>query len=122
MLLGRTRRQGNVVAMICEQGEVLYVDFEPHVGHEPAKYRPAIVLSADAFNRVSSMTVVAPITSTDNGYPMHSKIDCEDVSGFACVEQMKAVDLNARKCKHVGYAEEQQMNALLSLAGAVFGI
>ena len=62
MLLGRTRRQGNLVAMICEQGEVLYVDFEPHVGHEPAKYRPAIVLSADAFNRVSSMTVVAPIT------------------------------------------------------------
>ena len=108
--------------MLCEQGEVLYIDFEPHIGHEPAKYRPAIVLSADAFNRASSMTVVAPITSTDNGYPMHSRIDCADVSGFACVEQLRAVDLGAKKAKHVGFADEDQMSKLLTLVGAVFNI
>ena len=108
--------------MICEQGEVLYIDFEPHVGHEPAKYRPAIVLSADCFNMASSMTIVAPITSTDNGYPMHAAVDCEEISGFACVEQMRALDLNARKTKHVGFAEVGQMNKILSLVGAAFDI
>ena len=108
--------------MICEQGEILYIDFEPHVGHEPAKYRPAIVLSSDRFNLASSMTVVAPITSTNSGYPMHAPIDCEEISGYACVEQMRVLDLSARKTKHIAFANVDQMNHLLSLVGAVFDI
>lgn len=108
--------------MICEQGEIIYVDFEPHRGHEPSKYRPALVLSATTFNAKSSMTILCPITSTDNGYPMHARITSDEVSGFACVEQLRALDLGARKCRHAGYAEESEMNAILSLVGAAFDI
>ena len=120
--MGRRIGQGAVVKMICEQGEIVCIDFEPHVGHEPAKYRPALVVSSSAFNLRSSMTVVCPITSLDNGYPMHAKIECGENSGFACVEQMRAADLGARRCKSVGFVLAEQMGEVLSLVGAVFDI
>lgn len=108
--------------MLCEQGEIIYVDFEPHVGHEPSKYRPALVLSSSVMNTHSSMTIVCPITSTDNGYPMHAPISADEICGFACVEQMRAVDLSASKCRHVTFAAEDEMNEVLSLVGAAFDI
>lgn len=104
------------------QGDIAYVDFEPHRGHEPAKYRPAVVLSDDVFNESSSMTVICPIVSTDNGYRMHVEIDSAGVYGFACVEQMRAVDLEARKTKRLGTATQDEMTEILDLVGAVFGI
>ena len=118
----RHHGQGAVVKMICEQGEIVYIDFESHVGHEPAKYRPALVVSSSTFNLHSSMTVVCPITSLDNGYPMHAKVACDEISGFACIEQLRALDLGARRCKHVGFASAEQMGETLSLVGAVFDI
>lgn len=108
--------------MMCEQGEIVYIDFEPYVGHEPAKYRPALVVSSSAFNLRSSMTVVCPITSLDNGYPMHVEVGCDEAGGFACVEQLRALDLEARRCRHVGFASAAQMGEVLSLVGAVFDI
>jgi mRNA interferase MazF len=108
--------------MLCEQGEVIYVDFEPHRGHEPAKYRPALVLSASDFNNGASMTVLCPITSSDTGYPFHVYIDSGQVVGYACIEQMRALDLEARRCKRAGWADAEGMGRALEAVGAVFGI
>lgn len=108
--------------MVCEQGEVVYVDFEPHRGHDPSKYRPALVLSATDFNYGASMTVLCPITTTDNGYPFHVYVDSGEVAGYACVEQMRALDLEARRYRRAGWADADGMNEALSLVGAVFGI
>lgn len=91
--------------MLCEQGEDIYVDFGSHRGHEPTKYRTALVLSASDFNSGSSMTVPCPITSSDAGYPFHVYIDSGQVVGYACVEQTRALDLGARRCRRAGWAE-----------------
>jgi len=43
---------------MIRQGELGYLDFDPSVGHEPTKRRPALVVSVDAYittiSRVSS--------------------------------------------------------------------
>lgn len=108
--------------MICGQGDIIQVNFDPHFGHEPSKYRPALVISSDGFNRRSALTVVCPITSTDNSYPMHVRIESEEVNGFVCLEAMHAIDLSARKCRNAGVASEEEMTEVLDLVGAVFGI
>ncbi len=48
----------------CRRGEIWMVDFDPAVGHEQRKVRPALVLSAD-WQRVThaEMVTVVPITS-----------------------------------------------------------
>ena len=104
------------------QGDIVQVSFDPSIGHEQRKTRPAVVVSADDFNLRSSMTMVVPITSTDNGYPMHVAIECKAVYGWACVEQARALDLQARRCRKVGEVDAEAMSAILGRVGAMFGI
>ena len=57
--------------MSLEQGDVILVDFNPSVGHEPAKLRPAVVVSGYGFNSRANLVAVVPTTTKDNGYPLH---------------------------------------------------
>lgn len=110
--------------MICRQGDVIEVSFDPSRGHEPQKTRPGLVVSTDGFNLRSSLTMVAPITSVDNHYPLHVPIRDEGcgVRGFVCLEQMRALDLLARSARRVGSLQEEDMSEMLSVVGAIFGI
>jgi mRNA interferase MazF len=113
---------------IPSQGALIEVSFDPGIGHEPRKQRPALVVSTHDFNLMSSLTMVAPITSVDNGYPLHVRItptdDAEgfEVEGFVCVEQMKALDLDRRGYTELGAVDEHEMNKVLEIVGAIFGI
>ena len=72
--------------MSLEQGDVILVDFNPSVGHEPAKLRPAVVVSGYGFNSRANLVAVVPTTTKDNGYPLHVPATCSGRSiGFACV-------------------------------------
>ena len=108
-----------------DQGEFIELDFDPSAGHEPIKQRPALVVSASRFNMLlSSLTVVCPITSTDNGHPLHIPLAAENaVCGFVCVEQLRAVDLNRRFAKSLDSTIDQNsMSFVLEAIGAVFDI
>lgn len=109
--------------MIPSQGDIIEVSFDPTMGHEPQKRRPALVVSCDAFNRMASLTAVAPITSTDNGYPLHVRLPPEsDVWGCVCVEQTRTLDLHARRYELVGRIDEDSMADVLERLGAMYGI
>ena len=43
---------------VFEQGDIVYLDFDPQAGHEQRGRRPALVVSNNLFNRVSSLTMV----------------------------------------------------------------
>ena len=109
---------------IFNQGDIIEVNFDPTLGHEPAKRRPALVVSTDEFNLRSSMTFVAPITSTINFYPLHLRFTDESsgLSGCVCIEQARALDLTARPCRKIGELGVDEMNEVLNLLGSVFGI
>ena len=49
--------------MAPRRGEVWLVNFDPTVGSEIKKTRPAVILQNDVGNRFSSVTIVAAITS-----------------------------------------------------------
>ena len=40
---------------IPKQGDIVYLDFDPTIGHEQAGHRPAVVLSHDVFNEHTGM-------------------------------------------------------------------
>lgn len=84
--------------MILEQGDVISINFDPSKRHEPAGRHYAVVLSPWEINRMSALTVLAPITSTNNGYPLHVPIAPENtVYGFVQCEAIRAMDLGARE-------------------------
>lgn len=113
--------------MTFEQGDLIEVNFNPTLGHESQKRRPALVVSVGFFNNVlSSLVVVCPITSTVNGHPLHVKLpeDCA-VSGRVCIEAMRAIDLEDPACgaRRLGCSlDEETMACVLDGIGGVFGI
>ena len=105
-----------------EQGDIIEVDFTPALGHEPAKVRPAVVATVYAFNSRSSLVMLIPVTTTDNGYPLHVPLRGYGAFGFACVEQMRAVDIAQRGYRYLGYADDQTMSAIMSSLRGLFGL
>jgi mRNA interferase MazF len=51
-----------VVSYVPEAGDIVTMDFDPRVGREQAKRRPALVLSDQRYNRASGLAVVCPLT------------------------------------------------------------
>jgi mRNA interferase MazF len=54
------------------RGEIYLVRFDPPVGHEIQKTRPALIIQNDVSNEYSSITMVAAITS-QFGSPRHPR-------------------------------------------------
>lgn len=110
-----------------EQGDIVEVNFNPTFGHEPMKRRPALVVSEGYFNNVlSSLVVVCPITTNNNGHPLHIEINSGNaVKGCVCTEAMRAMDLESpkRKVKHLDtQLDRETMSRVLEAIGAVFNI
>ena len=87
---------------MVKQGDIIKLDFDPQAGHEQAGYRPALVISNDFFNQKTNLTIVCPITNTDNRFPLHISLDDRMMTkGVILCEHVKALDLNARPYKVV---------------------
>ena len=94
---------------IFEQGDIVYLDFDPQSGHEQKGRRPALVISNNLFNRVSSLTMVCPITHThtDRGHPFHLRLDERTrTDGVILCDQARMLDLNSRHASFVERAPE----------------
>jgi mRNA interferase MazF len=97
-----------------EQGDLIEIDFNPSVGHVPAKLRPAVVVSGYGFNSRSNLVAVVPISSTDNGYPLHVEVETNKVSGFAFVEALRTLDVSQRSYKLLDCADDSAMKAIMT--------
>lgn len=92
-------RQGDLV--IARQGDIVEFDFNPSIGHEPKGRRPGLVVSTDRFSLGTSMSLICPITTTDNGFPLHLRLpdDVGEVYGYVVTEQVRAFDLASRNAR-----------------------
>lgn len=80
------------------RGEIYLVEFDPTVGHEIQKTRPAVVIQNDISNRYSPITIVAAISSQFSDPPFPREVIVETVeSGLTkrsavIVNQIRSVD------------------------------
>ena len=82
---------------MVRQGTIIKINFNPQSGHEQAGYRPAVVISNNIFNRKTRLSIVCPITNTDNKFPLHVPLDNRTkTTGVILCEHIKALDLNSR--------------------------
>lgn len=83
------------------KGDIIYLDFNPQLGHEQKGRRPAIVVSNNLYNKYCNLTFVCPITSTDNKHPFHVSLNKETKThGVILCEQLKALDLTKRNASY----------------------
>jgi mRNA interferase MazF len=76
-----------------KRGEVWWVEFDPAVGTEIRKTRPAVIMSNDAANRNLARVVVIPATSNaERVYPGEALISINGVRSKAMSDQIMAAD------------------------------
>ncbi|WP_253308440.1 MULTISPECIES: type II toxin-antitoxin system PemK/MazF family toxin [unclassified Rickettsia] len=75
------------------RGDVYWVTLDPTIGTEINKTRPAIVISNNTQNKISSRIVVIPITSnTNNLYHFEAKITINNKEAKALTDQIRTID------------------------------
>lgn len=113
--------------MICEQGDIVGVNFDPSLRHEPAGRHYGIVVSPWEVNRMCALTTLVPITSTDNGYPFHVPIaEGNAIDGFVQCEGIRAIDLETRaaqgRVERVGALDDETLSRVLATVLVVLGL
>ncbi|HFE66051.1 MAG TPA: type II toxin-antitoxin system PemK/MazF family toxin [Chloroflexi bacterium] len=73
-----------------KRGEVWWVNFEPSVGGEIRKQRPAVIVSNDSANKYLNRVQVVPLTTakTDRVYPSETLIIFDGKKGKALANQL----------------------------------
>lgn len=87
---------------MVKQGTIIKINFNPQKGHEQAGYRPALIISNNVFNDKTNLSIVCPITNTDNKFPLHIPLDNRTkTTGVILCEHIKALDLNSRTFQEI---------------------
>jgi mRNA interferase MazF len=76
---------------------VVWLDFDPQVGHEQAGRRPALVISHREYNIKSGLAIVCPMTSkTDKPWPFLVAVD---ETSAVIADQIKCLDWRGRRAE-----------------------
>jgi mRNA interferase MazF len=95
-----------------EKGDLIILDFDPQVGHEQMKRRPALVLSPAAFNDAFGLAFVAPITTKPKGHAFEILLPPDSkVRGAVMVHQLKSFDWRGRRARFAGKVSESILAA-----------
>jgi len=75
-----------------KRGDVWWVDFDPSIGGEIQKLRPAVIVSNDAANKYLNRVQVLPLSSAiDKIYPSEARVTFDGVPGKAMADQLTTV-------------------------------
>jgi len=88
------------------RGEIWGVGLDPAEGHEQKGWRPVLVISPDAFNRVTKVPVVLPITRGGSfartaGFAVSLTGAGTKTAGVIRCDQPRALDLGSRRGRKV---------------------
>lgn len=90
------------MAYIPGRGDIVWLVFDPQAGHEQAGRRPALVVSPEAYNAKTGLSLVCPITSQVKGYAFEVGIPPGlAVAGVVLADQIKSLDWKARKAQFI---------------------
>ena len=111
-----------VTPYVPEAGDIVMLDFDPQIGREQAKRRPALVLTDQRYNRASGLAVVCPLTSKRKPYPFALPVTLDEVEGAVLVDQLKSLDWSGRSARFHSRAEAALVSRVRQYLAVLLGL
>ena len=108
-----------------KRGDIYLVTLDPSQGHEQQGTRPVLVVSPDAFNRVTRVPIVLPITSggtfaRNAGFAVSLSGAGTRTSGVVRCDQPRPIDLAARNGRRLESVSSEIMDEVLARVATIF--
>ena len=105
---------------VPDAGDIAWLAFSPHAGHEQAGHRPAVVLSPASYNGKTSMMICCPMTSQLKGYPFEVVVAKNPPSAILA-DQVKSLDWRARRATRKGRVSDVVLAEVRAKIRALIG-
>jgi mRNA-degrading endonuclease toxin of MazEF toxin-antitoxin module len=108
-----------------KRGEIWLVSLDPTSGHEQKGRRPVLIVSPEAFNRVTKVPVVLPVTSGGDfartaGFAVTLEGAGTNTTGIVRCDQPRALDLGARGGKKLESIPDAIVDEVLAKVAVIF--
>ena len=104
-----------MVIYVPDQGDIVWLQFNPQSGHEQSGKRPALTLSPKEYNQKVGLAIFCPITNQEKGYPFEVKVEGGKISGVLLADQVKSLDWRKREAKFIVKAPSIVINEAIEL-------
>ena len=102
---------------IPDQGDIIWLNFNPSSGKEIIKTRPAFVLSRKIFNDHTGFAIVAPITSTIRQNKLEVVLHKNmRTKGAVLVYQLRSLDYQSRQAKIIERSHRNTIHQVMEIA------
>jgi len=108
-----------------KRGEIWLVSLDPAAGHEQKGRRPVLIVSPEAFNRITKLPVILPITSGGSfartaGFAATLTGAGTKTTGIVRCDQPRVLDLAARGGKKLESLPAAIMDEVLAKLAPIF--
>jgi mRNA interferase MazF len=93
---------------VPQAGDIVWLNFTPQAGYQQAGHRPALVLSAAAYNGKTGLMICCPITTQIKNYPFEVLIASTPAS-VVLSDQVKSLDWRVRKATRKGTVTAEEL-------------
>jgi mRNA interferase MazF len=105
-----------------KRGEVWWVNFDPSIGGEIQKERPAVIVSNDIANRLLNRVQVVPLTSSvERLYPSEAYVTLNDKQHKAMADQLTTVS-KKRLTNKMGKISKSDLQAVERIVKIQLGL
>jgi mRNA-degrading endonuclease toxin of MazEF toxin-antitoxin module len=108
-----------------KRGEIWLVSLDPASGHEQKGRRPVVIVSPEAFNRVTRLPVILPITSGGSfartaGFAVPLTGAGTKITGIVRCDQPRVLDLAVRGGKKLETMPDEITDEVLAKLAPIF--
>lgn len=90
------------MAYIPARGDLVWLNFDPTIGHEQSGHRPALIISPKSYNQKTGLALAFPVTSKVKGYAFEVVLpEGLPIRGVVLSDQIKSIDWVGRKAEFI---------------------